>query len=84
MGVFSVHTIKIVHATEYSFYFKSPCTYKSRLQVVGGRLGFVTLFDALSNAAYRLSLRGPEAELEGVSTTPHQVVENLKAHQGAV
>ena len=38
------------------------------------------LVDALSNAAYRLLLRGPEAELEGVSTTS---LENLEAHQGA-
>ena len=29
------------------------------------------IFDALSNAAYRVSLRGPGAEIEGgVSTTP--------------
>ena len=40
------------------------------------------LFDALSNAAYRVSLRGPGAELEGVAINdplPKQVVENLEA-----
>ena len=45
---------------------------------------FLMNFDTLSNVAYRVSLRGPEAELvRGVSTTPQQVVENLEAHQGA-
>ena len=38
---------------------------------------------ALSNAVYRVSLCGPEAELEGVSMPPYQVVENLEAQQGA-
>ena len=40
------------------------------------------IFDALSNAAHRVSLRGPGAEIEGVSTIPlpQQVVENL--HRG--
>ena len=34
--------------------------------------------DALSNAAYHVSLRGPGAELEGGSQyPPHQVVENV-------
>ena len=47
------------------------------------RSSFVMLCDALLNPAYRLSLRGPEAELEGVSTTSYQVVENLEAHLGA-
>ena len=42
------------------------------------------MFDALSNAAYRMSLRGPGAELEGVyQWPPHQVVENLETQQGA-
>ena len=42
------------------------------------------IFDVLSNAAYPVSLRGPGAELEGVSTPPPQVVvENLEAQQGA-
>ena len=40
------------------------------------------LFDALSNAAYRLSLRGPGAELEVEGSSqqqpPHQEVENLE------
>ena len=48
--------------------------------------GFVMIFDALSNAAYRVSLRGPGAEIEGGSLNSppiHQVVENLEAHQGA-
>ena len=42
------------------------------------------IFSALSNAAYRVSLRGPGAEIEGGSqeAPPHQVVENLEAHQG--
>ena len=41
-------------------------------------------FDAFSNAAYRVSLRGPGAEIEGgFSTTPQLVVENLEAKQGA-
>ena len=45
---------------------------------------FVMIFGALLNAAYRVSLRGPGAELEGAlkSPPPHQVVENLEAHQG--
>ena len=34
------------------------------------RSSFVTIFDALSNAAYRVSLRGPGAELEGAITDP--------------
>ena len=41
--------------------------------------------DALSNAAYRMLLHGPGAELEeGVLNTPppDQVVENLEAQQG--
>ena len=44
------------------------------------------IFDALSNAAYRLSLRGPGAEIEGGvlnNNPPQQVVENLEAQQGA-
>ena len=45
------------------------------------------IFDALSNAAYRVSVRGPEAELEGEapkSPPPHQVVGGQsEAHQGA-
>ena len=44
------------------------------------------IFYALSNAAYRVSLRGPEAELErGSQETPplRQMVENLEAQQGA-
>ena len=48
---------------------------------------FVMIFGALSNGAYRVLLRGPGAELEGGGlsrfSTPHQVVENLEAHQGA-
>ena len=42
--------------------------------------------DALSNFAYRVSLRGPGAEIEGGSQQPpppQQVVENLEAQQGA-
>ena len=42
------------------------------------------IFGALSNAAYRVSLRGPGDEIEGALKAPHQVVENLEAHQGAV
>ena len=35
------------------------------------RSSFVMIFDALSNAAYRVSLRGPGAELDGgVQTSP--------------
>ena len=45
------------------------------------------IFDALSNAAYRVSLRGPGAEIEGGVLNnpppPQQVVENLEAQQGA-
>ena len=45
------------------------------------------IFDALLNAAYRVSLRGPGAEIEGVGSQqqppPQQVVENLEAQQGA-
>ena len=42
------------------------------------------IFDTLSNAAYRVSLRGPGAELEGgLNTPPIQVVENPDAQQGA-
>ena len=42
------------------------------------------IFGALLNVAYRVSLRGPGAEIEGGSQEPpHQVVENLEAHQGA-
>ena len=46
------------------------------------------LFDAPSNAAYCVSLRGPGAELEGALKSPsdppypHQVVEILEAQQG--
>ena len=42
------------------------------------------IFDALSISAYRVSLRGPGAELDGglKSPPPYQEVENLKAHQG--
>ena len=52
---------------------------------VNDRSSFVMIFDALSNAAYRVSLRSPGAEIEGggFSTTPQQVVENLEAQQGA-
>ena len=39
------------------------------------------IFDVLSNAAYRVSLRGPGAGLEGEGVL--KVVENLEAHQGA-
>ena len=46
------------------------------------------IFDVLSNAAYRVSLRGPGAEIEGGGGSHHQppaqqVVENLEAQQGA-
>ena len=43
------------------------------------------IFGTLSNAAYRMSLRGPGAEIEGgaLKSPPHQVVENPEAHQGA-
>ena len=45
---------------------------------------FLALF---RNAAYRESLRGPGAELEGglnnLPPPPHQVVENLESQQGA-
>ena len=42
------------------------------------------IFYALSNAAYRASLRGPGAEIEGDGfSPPQQVVENLEAQQGA-
>ena len=43
------------------------------------------IFGALSNTAYRVSLRGPGAELEGDLKSPptYQVVENLEARQGA-
>ena len=34
------------------------------------RCGFVMIFSALSNAAYLVSLRGPGAEIEGVSQEP--------------
>ena len=50
---------------------------------------FVTIFDALSNAAYRVSLHGPGAQLEGGyqqhRTPPHLVVDNiiLEAQRGA-
>ena len=50
------------------------------------RSSFVMIFDALSNAAYRVSLRGPGAEIEGGvlnNPPPQQVVENLEAQQGA-
>ena len=40
------------------------------------------IFDALSNAAYRVLLRGPGAEIGGLNT-PQQVVENLEAQQGS-
>ena len=43
------------------------------------------IFGALY-AAYRVSLRGPGVEIEGGGSQeppPHQVVENLEAHQGA-
>ena len=41
------------------------------------------IFGGLLNAAYRLSLRDPGAEIEGSSQEPppHQVVQNLEAHQ---
>ena len=35
------------------------------------------IFHALSNAAYRVSLRDPGVELGGLKT-PHQVVDNLE------
>ena len=44
------------------------------------------IFYALSNAAYRMSLSDPGAELEGRysrTTTPSDGVENLEAHRGA-
>ena len=41
------------------------------------------IFDALSYAPYRVSLRGPGAEIEGGLPPPQQVVENLEAQQGA-
>ena len=43
------------------------------------------IIDALSNAAYCVSLRGPGAEIEGgvLNDPPQQVVENLEARQGA-
>ena len=42
------------------------------------------IFDALSGAAYCVSLRGPGAELGGGAIyAPHQVVEILEAQQGA-
>ena len=44
---------------------------------------FVMICDALSNAAYYVSLRVSGAELERVLKNPHQVVENLEAQQGA-
>ena len=38
----------------------------------------------LWNAAYRVSLRGPEVELYGVlKTPPYQAVKNLEAQQRA-
>ena len=37
------------------------------------------IFSALSNATYRVSLRGQGAEIEA----PQQVAENLEAQQGA-
>ena len=40
------------------------------------------IFGALSNAAYRVSLRGPGAELEGALKSPPPSGENLEAHQG--
>ena len=50
----------------------------SNLKIVPGSLpdlkkdqsSFIMIFDALSNAAYRVSLRGPGAELEGAITDP--------------
>ena len=44
------------------------------------------IFDALSNAAYRVSLRGPGAEIErGLNTPPpQQVVENLEPSRARV
>ena len=42
------------------------------------------IFGALSNAAYRVSLRGPGAELEGgVQTPPQQGVEMQDPQRGA-
>ena len=43
------------------------------------------IFDALLNAAYRVSLRDPGAEIEGDLNThpPQHLVENLEAQQGA-
>ena len=50
----------------------------------------VMIFYAFSNAADRVSLSGPRAELEldggaggCLQQQPHQVVENLEAQQGA-
>ena len=44
------------------------------------------LFDTLPIATYRVSLRDPGAELEDQGGSqqppPHQVVDNLEAHQG--
>ena len=50
------------------------------------RSNFFMMFDAVSNAAYRVSPRDSGAGLEGwgFSPPPHQVVENLEAQQGAV
>ena len=47
------------------------------------QISFIMICDALSNAAYHVSLRDPGAELEGIINAPHQVVENLEAQQGA-
>ena len=42
------------------------------------------IFGALWNVAYRVSLRGLGAELEGGGSSQEPpVVENLEAHQGA-
>ena len=42
------------------------------------------IFPELSNAPFRFVLRCARAEIDGGSVqTPHQVVENTEAHQGA-
>ena len=50
-------------------------------------INVVMIFDALSNAAYHVSLRGPGAELEGALKSPpplqqREALENLEAQQG--
>ena len=48
------------------------------------RSNFFLIFDALSNAAFPVSLRGPGTELErGCSTPPQQGVEIQDPQRGA-